>query len=163
MPVTAINIPEGSVDFLPDSPWIPLLDVRGTARVRGFEIQAYAFGPLNEKKLILRSEPALSQRALVRLLAGGVGGGDREPGPGFGQGASDHALFLPLRFSNRIDWTGAEAGSESLNASAGVPKTLWETASTPRILQLGEPLDTSAGLEDNKIFNSAATYIWRFQ
>jgi TamB, inner membrane protein subunit of TAM complex len=164
LPVTALNIPEGSVDFLPDSPWIPLLDVRGTARMRGFEIQAYAFGPLNEKKLILRSEPPLSQRALVRLLAGGVGGGDREPGPGFGQRASDHALFLPLRFSNRIDWTGAEAGSESLNASsAGVPKTLWETAGTPRILQLGEPLDTAPELDDNKIFNSAASYLWRFQ
>lgn len=162
LPVTTLNIPAGSVDFLPDSPWIPLLDVRGTAKIRGFEIQAYAFGPLNEKKLILRAEPPLSQQALIRLLAGGIADGST-PGPRFGQSAQDRAIFLPLPIFTRIDGGGADAGLDSLQGSAGGPQSLWQTVATTQTLQLVAPSDPATALENNGGVSSGATYIWRFR
>jgi len=60
------------VDFFPDDPWVPVLDVRGVAATSSGEVHAHAFGPLNQRKLILRSDPPLPQESLVLLLATGA-------------------------------------------------------------------------------------------
>jgi len=73
-PSATMTIPDGRMDFFPDSPWVPVLDVRGLAWLPGYDVQAFAFGPLNERKLILRSEPPLSQESLVLLLDTGSAG-----------------------------------------------------------------------------------------
>ena len=159
LPATTMNIPEGRVDFLPDSPWTPLLDVRGTARISGVDVQAYAFGPLNEKKLILRSEPPLSQAALVRLLAGGIAGGGRAP--------ADHgALFPAISSAGKPDWRGADAGGilSQLPLHPIPSRPLWDRVTTLRKFQLVDNLDLvpERGGGD-RFFNSAATYTWRFR
>jgi len=165
LPVTTINIPEGCVDFLPDSPWIPLLDVRCTAGMPGFEIQAYAFGPLNEKKLILRSEPPLSQQSLVLLLTEGVEGSSQNSGAGFGRGPAGGSRFLPIPFSSRIDWTGAGASSalDNFGGCAIAPRALWDRGSIARNLRLTDSLNPAPERDGSGIFNSAATYTWRFR
>lgn len=71
-PFTTLNIPEGTISFLETAPWIPQLDLRGSAQALDVEVQAYAFGPLNERRLILRSDPALPQGELVTLLSTGL-------------------------------------------------------------------------------------------
>ncbi len=70
-PFTTVVIPRAAISFLESAPWIPQLDLRGAARALDYEVQAYAFGPLNERRLILRSDPALPQADLVALLAAG--------------------------------------------------------------------------------------------
>lgn len=72
LPFTALNIPDGHLDFVEGSPWIPQLDVRGTAQALDYSVQAYAFGPLSERRLILRSDPPLPQDSLVSLLTTGI-------------------------------------------------------------------------------------------
>jgi hypothetical protein len=70
-PYTILSIPTGSITFLESAPWIPQLDLRGTALALDYEVQAYAFGPLYERRLILRSDPGLPQTDIVTLLANG--------------------------------------------------------------------------------------------
>jgi hypothetical protein len=72
LPVTAMTVPEGYLHFVEDSPWMPLLDIRGTAQALDYEVQAYAFGPLSERRLILRSDPPLPQDSLIHLLTTGI-------------------------------------------------------------------------------------------
>jgi hypothetical protein len=72
LPFTTMTIPEGHIDFVEDSPRMPQLDVRGTAQALDYEVQAYAFGPLSERRLILRSDPPLPQDALIQLLTTGM-------------------------------------------------------------------------------------------
>ena len=67
-----VTIPEGRLDFVESHPWIPLLDVHGTAHALDYEVQAYAFGSLDERRLILRSNPPLPQESLVQLLTTGM-------------------------------------------------------------------------------------------
>ena len=85
-PFTTLAIPTGSLTFLENAPWIPQLDLRGNALALEYEVQAYAFGPLYERRLILRSDPGLPQADIVTLLASGF-----TPGV-FGSGKS--ALVL---------------------------------------------------------------------
>jgi hypothetical protein len=161
-----MSIPEGRVDFLPDSPWIPLLDVRATARTDGVGVQAYAFGPLNEKKLILRSEPPLSQASLVLLLAGESPLGDRSSGPGFvGAAAAQDTLFPEFSIAGKFDWPGVDAGTalNSLDLQAISPRSLGERITAPRKFLLAEPPDLVPEREGNGLQNSAATYTWQFR
>lgn len=74
-PFTTVVIPKAEISFLENAPWIPQLDLRGTARALDYEVQAYAFGPLTERRLILRSDPALPQAGLVTMLATGLTAG----------------------------------------------------------------------------------------
>ncbi|MGB9274649.1 MAG: translocation/assembly module TamB domain-containing protein [Terrimicrobiaceae bacterium] len=74
-PFTTMTIPEGHIEFLEDSPWMPQLDLRGSAQALDYEVEAYAFGPLSESRLILRSEPPLPQEMLIQLLTTGMAPG----------------------------------------------------------------------------------------
>jgi len=166
LPATTVSVSEGRVDFLPDSPWIPLLDVRATARVADVEIQAYAFGPLNEKKLILRSEPALSQESLVLLLGGENPLGDQAFGPvSVVAPAAQDALFPEFSVAAKFDWPGMDAGAILGRPDAGAisPRALGERATMPQqFLLMGHPV-LAPGREDNGLFSSAATYTWQFR
>jgi hypothetical protein len=71
-PFTTLLIPDGTISFLETAPWIPQLDIQGTAQALDLEVQAYAYGPLNERRLILRSDPPLPQGELVTLLTTGL-------------------------------------------------------------------------------------------
>jgi hypothetical protein len=71
LPFLTMTIPDGRVDFFPDEPWVPVLDVRAAATTPDGQLHAFAFGPLSERKLILRSEPTQPQELLVRALAEG--------------------------------------------------------------------------------------------
>ncbi len=75
LPFTTMTIPEGHLEFVEESPWIPRLNIHGTARALDYDVQAYAFGPMDERRLILRSEPPLPQEALIQLLTIGMAPG----------------------------------------------------------------------------------------
>jgi hypothetical protein len=72
LPFTTLSIPDGHLEFVESHPWTPFLDVHGTAHALDYEVQAYAFGPLDERRLILRSNPSLPQESLVQLLTTGM-------------------------------------------------------------------------------------------
>ena len=154
LPAGTMEIPEGRVDFLPDSPWIPLLDVRATARIAGVEIQAYAFGPLNEKKLILRSSPPLSQASLVRLLSG------ESPA---GATAVQDSLFPEFSLAGKFDWPGVDAGSvlNRLDVLEISQRPLGERITAPRKFLLADHPDLVPENDGNGLHDSAATYTWQ--
>lgn len=72
LPYTILTINQGYLNFAEAQPWVPQLDIRAEGRALDYTVQAYAFGPINERKLILRSEPALGQEALLLLLTTGL-------------------------------------------------------------------------------------------
>lgn len=166
LPFTTMNIPEGRVDFLPDSPWIPLLDVRGTAQTPDFEVQAYAFGPLNEKKLILRSEPPLPQEALVLLLTTGIATTGTTSGAGLGEAAAGQGgLFLLRSFARQLDLPGVDTDAlmNRLQIQAIPPRALGEQTTMRGKLRLFDNFDLVTERDGYGFFNAGATYTWRFQ
>ena len=110
LPFTTMTIPDGRIDFVEDSPWMPQLNLRGTAQALDYEVQAYAFGPLNERRLILRSEPPLPQDSLIQLLTTGMAP-RVYAAPGFGE-IPGPGGSTPLRaFGREFDLQGVQADS----------------------------------------------------
>lgn len=144
LPSATMTIPDGRMDFFPDSPWVPVLDVRGVARLPEHDVQAFAFGPSNERKLILRSEPPLPQESLVLLLDTGTAGTSETDG-----------LFPQSHDPGR----SPDASFDSISMRMAVPRLLTEGP--------GERLSLFGGLVpariDHGIFHAGATYTWRLQ
>ena len=72
LPFTTLTISDGYLEFVEESPWIPRLNIHGTARALDYDVQLYAFGSLDEPRLILRSDPSLPQGSLIQLLTTGM-------------------------------------------------------------------------------------------
>ncbi len=164
LPFTTLLIPDGRVDFLPDDPWVPLLDVRGTASTPDYEIQAYAFGPLDEKKLILRSEPPLPQEAIIVLLTTGIAGSTQ--GAGFGEAAAGQGgLFLLRSFARQLDLPGVDTDAllNRVQVQAIAPRGLGERASMRGRLRLTKSFDLVTERDGYGFFNAGVTYSWRFR
>ena len=114
-PFTTMTIPEGHIEFLEDSPWMPQLDLRGSAQALDYEVEAYAFGPLSESRLILRSDPPLPQEMLIQLLTTGMA-----PGVYAGAAPSEAqgGLALPSGAGGKSQRHGCQDGFESERSSA---------------------------------------------
>jgi hypothetical protein len=106
LPFTTVTISEGHLEFGEGSPWIPLLNIHGTARALDYQVQAYAFGPFDERRLILRADPPLPREALIQLLttgmAPGVYGGPGVNGPS-ASGLVSSRAFEPKLSGSAID------------------------------------------------------------
>jgi len=76
LPFTTM-LASGRLDFAPGVP--AQIDARGEARALDYDVQAYASGPLNERRLTLNSDPALSPEALVGLLSSAMAPGVGSP------------------------------------------------------------------------------------
>ncbi|HEY5707651.1 MAG TPA: translocation/assembly module TamB domain-containing protein [Terrimicrobiaceae bacterium] len=110
LPFTTMTIPSGHLDFAESSPWMPQLNVRGSARALDYEVQAYAFGPLDKRQLILRSDPPLPQDSLIQLLTAGMAPGVYS-GPNFGETPGLGSLALSRDLSRKFAPQGVGADS----------------------------------------------------
>ena len=77
-----------------DNPWMPQLEIRGTTQALEYKVEAYAFGPLDKRMLILRSDPPLSEDSLIQLLTTGMAPGVYA-GMGFGETPGSAGPPLP--------------------------------------------------------------------
>jgi hypothetical protein len=110
LPFTTMTIPNGHLEFVEASPWMPLLDVRGTARALDYEVEVYAFGPLNERRLILRSDPPLSQDSLIQLMTTGMAPGVYA-GTALGHLSASESLVSSLAVGQKLSSRGGTINS----------------------------------------------------
>lgn len=160
LPFATMTIPDGRMDFFPDRPWAPMLDIRGSTKMPNYEIHAYAFGPLDEKKLILRSEPPLPQDSLVLLLTTGIAG--TTPTDAIDEAATGQGgLFLLGSFSQQFDISGLKTDALLNRAQAIAPLLPGERMILRGRLSLVNGLINER--DDHGFFNAGATYKWQFQ
>jgi hypothetical protein len=118
LPFTTLTIPDGYLEFVEESPWIPRLNIHGMARALDYDVQLYAFGPLDEPRLILRSDPSLPQGSLIQLLTTGMVPGVFAQAPVVGPHATD-GLLAPGVFTRKpsLDRSGDDFASNDLQLS----------------------------------------------
>ena len=158
LPFTTVTIPDGHLEFVEGSPWIPQLNIHGTARALDYEVQAYAFGPLNERRLILRSEPPLPQESLIQLLTTGMTPGvyaettfDVSPASGSLAAGASERKFLP-RGSARASSRSALPFNVAPSAYPGGRATLHGRFELWRALSLIDESDDLALPNDRVTF-----------
>ena len=148
-PFTTVMIPGGTITFHENAPWVPFLDLQGNALALNYQVQADAFGPLTERRLILRSDPALPQAQLVKLLATGM-----IPGV---LGASPPSLML-RPFAGPLSPDRSLSGTQ-ITEFPPVPEP-----SAPRgRLLLWKTLALEGGPDGSDLFAPRVSYTYRFQ
>ena len=164
LPFTTMTIPNGHLDLLEGDPWMPQLNVRGTARALDYEVQAYAFGPLDKRQLILRSDPPLPQDSLIQLLTTGMTPGVYA-GRGFGETPGPGGL-VPLRaFGRKFEPQSVRADSAmgGLQIDSAPPANPGARATLRRRFELWRGLSLMNEVDGLGLSNGRATFSLRLR
>lgn len=165
LPFTTLRIQEGVLDFVASSPWVPQLDVRGTAQTQDYTIQAYAYGPLNDHRLVLRADPPLPQESIVLLLTTGFVPGIYA-GAGFGEAAVGQGGLLLLRaILRQFEPEGVDVDSfmNRLQITATPPQAAGDGAGLRGRFELWRGIAAMSERDSFGYYNAGATYTFRFR
>lgn len=165
LPFSVIDVPEGHVYLRADNPRVPILDVRGNSQVLEYNIQAYAFGPLDEGNLILRSDPPLQQESIILMLTTGLAPGAMS-GAGFGEAAIGQGGLLLLRaFVRQFDSEKVDLESlvNRLQVRAIPPIQQGDPATMRGEFQLFDQLSLVSERDTYGFFNAGVTYRLRLR
>jgi autotransporter translocation and assembly factor TamB len=72
LPFSTLEIDHGTIDFHPDAPYAPTLNIRGTSRIRPYEVNLYLYGPVSDPQILTTSNPPLPDTEIMTLLATGT-------------------------------------------------------------------------------------------
>lgn len=90
LPFSTLAVRTGTAIFTPESGFDPILELRGTAQPRPYQVTVYAYGRASNPQTVLTSNPPLPENEIMTLLATGTTtSGLEDP-----QAASSRALQL---------------------------------------------------------------------
>ncbi|MGC4015124.1 MAG: translocation/assembly module TamB domain-containing protein [Luteolibacter sp.] len=72
LPFSTLLVEEGTVDFRPEAPFDPTLNIRGRSIVRPYEVNVYVYGSASDPKVLTTSNPPLPESEVMTLLATGT-------------------------------------------------------------------------------------------
>lgn len=165
LPFSTMVIQSGEIDFTAQDPWRPILDIRGTAQTLDYEVHAYAYGPLDEHKLVLRSDPPLPQESLILLLTTGLTPGVSS-GAGFGEAAAGQGSILLLKtLARQLDPRGVNLDSilNRLQVQAVAPQNQGERATLQGRFRVLDNFSLMSERDGYGFYNVGATYSFRFR
>ncbi|MEW6742138.1 MAG: translocation/assembly module TamB domain-containing protein [Planctomycetota bacterium] len=93
LPSGTLRVESGVVRFLESDPFVPVLDLGASARLRSYDVQAAITGPFNNPQVFLSSTPYLPREDLVLLLTTG-----QLPRRGAGEPTGRSALGAVARY-----------------------------------------------------------------
>ena len=72
LPFSTLEVRSGTATFTPASGFDPMLEIRGTAEPRPYQVTVYAYGRASDPQLVLTSNPPLPENEIMTLLATGT-------------------------------------------------------------------------------------------
>jgi hypothetical protein len=72
LPFTTLMVPDATLTFTPAHGFDPVIEVRGTAEPRPYQVTLYAYGRASDPQIILSSVPPLPQNEIMTLIATGT-------------------------------------------------------------------------------------------
>ena len=72
LPFSALTIADGNINFTPDQPLNPVLNLNGTSTIRNYLVTVFITGRAHDPKITFSSDPPLAQEQIVSLLATGA-------------------------------------------------------------------------------------------
>jgi len=72
LPFSTLKVRSGTARFSPATGFDPLLEIRGTAEPRPYQVNLYVYGRASDPQLVLTSNPPLPDNEIMTLLATGT-------------------------------------------------------------------------------------------
>lgn len=72
LPFSTLKVRAGTARFTPATGFDPLLEIRGTAEPRPYQVNLYVYGRASDPQLVLTSNPPLPDNEIMTLLATGT-------------------------------------------------------------------------------------------
>lgn len=94
LPSGALKVKTGRIEFRPDRPGVPFLDLQATARLQGYDVDVSVTGPSDNPRVDLSSVPPLPREDLVLLVITGRPPGDSLTLAGGQRAAVDVAVYI---------------------------------------------------------------------
>ncbi len=165
LPATTLLIPDGKIYFTRQNPFMPIMDVRARADVSGYNVQMYAYGPLTEQNLALRSDPPLSQENLIFLLTTGLTPAGMS-GAGLGEAAAGQGGIILLRsIARQLEPLGVDLNDfvNRLSVRVVPPKDPSQTSSLTSELRLSDRFSLTTGRDGYGFYNAGVQYTIRLR
>ncbi len=166
LPFSRLNIASGSIYFTQDQPFIPQLNLRGTSRIRDYDVSVYISGPVTNPQAVFSSNPPLPESDVVSLLATGMTTSELTKDPNAIAGRAAILVFQKLYnsiFRRDRPPTQSESFLNRIQFDVGItdPKTGRQAA---RIgIPLSDQLMLVGGLDVGGNFNGQIKYLIRFK
>lgn len=165
LPASTLLIPDGRIYFTAQNPFMPIMDVRARADVSGYNVQMYAYGPLTEQNLALRSDPPLSQENLIFLLTTGLTPAGMS-GAGLGEAAAGQGGIILLRsIARQLEPLGVDLNDFVNRLSVRVipPKDASQESSLAADLRLTDRFSLTTGRDGYGFYNGGVQYTIRLR
>ena len=72
LPFSTLSVRTGTATFTPTTGFDPILEIRGIAEPRPYQVTVYAYGRASDPQLVLTSNPPLPENEIMTLLATGA-------------------------------------------------------------------------------------------
>ena len=72
LPFSTLTIDEGEINFRPEAPFDPALNIRGRSVVRPYEVNLFIYGSVSDPKVLTTSNPPLPETEIMTLVATGT-------------------------------------------------------------------------------------------
>jgi len=72
LPFSRLKVTNGFVYFSKDQPFVPQLNIQAVSNLQDYNINVFIYGPAQDPKTVMSSEPPLPQEDIVALLATGA-------------------------------------------------------------------------------------------
>ena len=72
LPFSRLEISNGNINFTPDQPLNPVVDLTGTSSIRTYLVTVFVTGRAHDPKVTFSSDPPLGEQDIVSLLATGA-------------------------------------------------------------------------------------------
>lgn len=165
LPASTLIIPEGRITFSQQYPFMPIMDVRARSELSGYNIQIYAYGPLVESNLAIRSDPPLSQENLIFLLTTGLTPAGMS-GAGLGEAAAGQGGIILLRsIARQFEPLGINLNDfvNRLSVRVVPPRDSSESSSLVSELRLTDRFSLTTGRDGNGFYHAGIQYTIRLR
>ena len=72
LPFSTLKVGDGTATFTPQTGFDPILEMRGTAEPRPYQVQVYVNGRASDPQVLLTSQPPLPENEIMTLIATGT-------------------------------------------------------------------------------------------
>jgi len=107
LPASAVTVEAGTIRFDEENPFLPVLDIRAGARLRGYDTTIHVTGPFDRPEVLLSSVPPLPNRDLLLLVLAGKPPEEKVSSRTGERAAQSVVVFLAQDFLGR--WFAGES------------------------------------------------------